>query len=186
LAGAPGASLVSSQVASSRRTSLPSRSRVLSAVVTVGRRAPILAGRQSLCARAQSVHEHGVDLGKAHGRQREGTPEHREMRIGEDLPADLHAEQMRFLLAGPGPKEVSGTEQLGADGVLEHDLACDDAVDHQQPDILAADRRQPVSRPLASRQLEDAHHELCPRLGEAVEIQRCAELRVEIEQRAGT
>jgi hypothetical protein len=80
--------------------------------------------------------------------QRGGTPEHREMRIGEDLPADLHAEQMRFLLAGPGPEEVSGTEQLGAYGVLEHDF--------------------------------------CPRLGEAVEIQRCAELRVEIEQRAGT
>jgi hypothetical protein len=60
----------------------------------------------------------------------------------------------------------------------------DDPVDHQQPDVLPADRRQPIARPLTSRQAQDAHHELRPRPREALRTQRGAELGVEVEQRA--
>ena len=83
----------------------------------------------------------------------------------------------------PRTQDVAGAEQLGADGVVEHHLAREDAFGDQQAQVQRVRVGEPPAVPLADRERGDPHAQFMLRELAALGRQQLPELRVEVEQR---
>ena len=75
-----------------------------------------------------------------------------------------------------------GPEQLGADGVPEHDLAREHAVGDQQPEVQRVGVGQPAAIPFADGEGGDPHPQFVLGGVEALGVEQRPEFRIEVEQ----
>ena len=106
-----------------------------------------LRDREPLRALGQAVDDHRADLREA--AERDGRPavDQPEPHGRQRVPADRHRQQLRRAFDVPRAHDVAGAEQLRADGVPEHDLAREHALDDQQARGAAGRRRRAGRRP---------------------------------------
>jgi len=83
----------------------------------------------------------------------------------------------------PRTQDVARSEQLSADGVVEHHLARQDALGDQQAQVQRVRVGEPPAVPLSDRECGDPHAQFMLRELAALGRQQLPELRVEVEQR---
>ena len=144
-----------------------------------------LRHRQPLRALVEPVDEDGVDLGPLGEPPGEAPVQHRNAALGQRAPADLELEHRDLVVDRPRAHHVAGAEQLGADRVRDDDLARDDPVEQEQPDVLRVGGGHAGRGQGPGGEAVDLHLQLGARLLMARFRDQCAELFVELEERVG-
>ena len=84
----------------------------------------------------------------------------------------------------PGPEDVPGPQQLGADRVAEHDLTREDALGDQQPEVRRIGVGQAAAVPLADCEGRDPHTKLALGRLAAIRREELPEVGIELQQAA--
>ena len=108
--------------------------------------------------------------------------EQRQPHAAEHVPADRMAQQRRAVLGVPRADHVARAEQLGADDVRDEHLAGENALEHEQPDVLGPDAGH---LPGARLEEPDRDPQLALRGRQAVVGQQLSQIGIELQQRCG-
>ena len=137
---------------------------------------------QPLRALREAIDQHRVHLGIAGELDGEVAVEDPEVDLLDDRPADLRAHELRRLLRLPGAHEVTGTEQLRGDVVLQRDLPRHDPVDQQQADVLGPGGPQALRIPRAALERVQPAEEVAARVDQPLALEQAPQLRICVEQ----
>jgi hypothetical protein len=135
-----------------------------------------LGRREPQRALGEPVEESGGDLRVLGDLGGEAAVQDGERGGGEDAPLGVHGQQLALGGGLPGADQVARPEQLGAHVVGHDELAGDDAVEHEQADVIRARLGQARDVPRPDSEAMGAHEQ--PALG--VRAARLREQRPEV------